>query len=74
MNSRMFLGRRIRLLQRHSGSLARGWDQDRESVVLLGEGNNLIPENLRPEQHRAIDVIGTENDGSKTYHDAGLTW
>lgn len=46
MDPRMFLGRRIRALQRHSRPLT-GWRyEDREFVAGVGEANRPVPENL----------------------------
>ena len=73
MDSRMFFRRGVRSLNRNSCSLAGRRDEDRESVVRVGEVNGFIPENLRPERHRTIDVIRAEHDRSKAYHDTLLT-
>ena len=73
MGSRMLFGGRIRPLQRHSRSLACGRNEDRESVVRVGEVHGFIPENVRPERRRTIDIMGTHHDGPKPYHDASVT-
>lgn len=72
VKSRMLLGWRVRPLERHSRSLARGRNENREFVLGLGEMNGSIPEHLGPERHRTIDVVGAEYHRSKAYHDASL--
>jgi hypothetical protein len=57
VHSRMLLRRRHRTLQRYSRSLSRGWNEDREAVVRVGESNRFIPEDVRPEGNGAIDVV-----------------
>ena len=64
MNRRMLLSRRIRPLERNSRSLARRRNEDRESVARGREANGFIPEDMGPEGHRTIDVVGAEHDGS----------
>jgi len=51
------------------GSDAIGWDQDRELIVGIREGDHLVAECISPERDGSADIVGSEHDRSESQHD-----